>query len=252
MSSVKISAATAVGTLTDSYALPIGNVGNNASNNVTVATLAQYAAKYCSGLMVLMANSSVVPRSCDLDRWLSTYSSGTEYQPIGLVVASGTKKIVMALTEPDAGTMYWSSTSGLYNTAITKWKTVMEDFDGEGNTANIALTESDYAVGYCYTYSAAGDGGYGIAAGSWYLPAVGELQLILSRYTAINWALTAIGNAGWTTTLLQRSNYWSSSEYSSTLAWYVRFLTGGVNTITKVSGLYRVRPCAALQELVTV
>ena len=252
MSTVKISAATAVNTLSDSYALPIGNVGNSEANKVTVATLAQYAAKYCSGLMVLMANSDKYPRCCELSYWLSTYSTGTSYQPIGLVVASGTKKIVMALTEPDAGTMYWSSSQGLYNTAITKWKTAMEDFDGEGNTANIALTESDYAVGYCYTYSAAGDGGYGIAAGSWYLPAVGELQLILSRYTAINWALTAIGNAGWTTTLLPRAAYWSSSECSSTHAWFVAFSTGAVNYNAKVSTLFRVRPCAALQELVTV
>ena len=62
----------------------------------------------------------------------------------------------------------------------------------------------------------------------WYVPALGQLALIYLNMTEINAALTKIGG-----TALAAEGYWSSSEYSSNIAWSMNFNYGSVNNISK-------------------
>lgn len=250
--STKISAATAVSTLSDSYALPL-STGGSSANKVTVSTLAKYAAKYAANIGVIISHKTISQtnlRVQDLARYLdSLYGS---YDVLGLVIPSGSTRLVVALDEPD-DTMYWSSSSTLYDTAITSARKAVEDFDGEGHAeAAAALTDTDYAMGYCNSYSKAGDMGNGIPSGSWWLPSCGELVSILLNYEAINFALTALSSLGITTTALTRANYWSSSESSSSHAWYAYLYNGNVGDASKTSYSGRVRPVSALRSYTAI
>lgn len=50
------------------------------------------------------------------------------------------------------------------------------------------------------------------------------------------------------TTSMERANYWSSSEYSSSNAWNANLNNGYVNNNSKTSNSNRVRPVSALSE----
>ena len=66
------------------------------------------------------------------------------------------------------------------------------------------------------------------------MPALGQLTLMYLNMTEINAALAKISG-----TALTNGNYWSSTEYSSSRAWYVYF-GGGVDDQSKNSN-YRLR-----------
>ena len=72
-----------------------------------------------------------------------------------------------------------------------------------------------------------------------YIPTLAELYLICLNRKAINAAMRFVGGQelkGW---------YWSSTEYSATLAWYL-FLSGGnAGNGAKAAGTGRVRPVSA-------
>ena len=246
--STKISAASAVSTLSDSYALPL-STGGSSANKVTVSTLAQYATKYCSGINVVHSGSGNDEHSVDLPRYVDAQSS---YVPIGLEIVDCSHPLIIALTEPDAGTMYWNSASGTKDTTITSLKSAVLDFDGEAHCEAAALSDADYAMGYCSTFECCGGGTTGLGTGQWWLPSVGELRLINRYFTAINMALSILSTLGYTTTQLQRAGYWSSTEYSSSYAWHVGFYGGYVNTNSKASNSNRVRPVSAYQSWTTI
>ena len=72
-----------------------------------------------------------------------------------------------------------------------------------------------------------------------YIPTLAELYLICLNRKAINAAMRFVGGqelAGW---------YWSSTEYSSTLAWRLYLGGGGAGVNTKATGKFRVRPVSA-------
>ena len=124
----------------------------------------------------------------------------------------------------------------------------------EAKTANAVAKEDDssYAIGYCNQFSCVHSTyGYGLGAGCWYLPSLGELRIIETKFAAINWALTILYNLEYTTMQLQSAEYWSSTEYSSTLAWLVGFNNGYVGNASKPSGSSRVRPVSILQNFTT-
>lgn len=98
---------------------------------------------------------------------------------------------------------------------ITQWyvpeKEAWQDFNGQKNT--LAICKESYPAAYaCYTYETEGR-----AAGSWYLPAAGELKLLELLcnekiiYNVDNDWFTAMG-----------TSYWSSTEINSKEAaiWY--------------------------------
>lgn len=105
----------------------------------------------------------------------------------------------------------------------------LSDFDGIGNTSKIVAqrgikdysswkptfdTKADYPAASCcdmfYTN--------GTNQGNWYLPACGELGYMMSRFKAINEAIskiTTVYGSSYGVSIVKYYNHWSSSEYSS-------------------------------------
>lgn len=79
----------------------------------------------------------------------------------------------------------------------------------------------------------------------WYLPSVGELMTAAKYKSEINEMLTSI--SGSQNTFIN-DWYWSSTEYSSSLAWYVYMYYGCVYTYGKATA-GRVRPFSAIDSL---
>lgn len=77
-----------------------------------------------------------------------------------------------------------------------------------------------------------------------YIPSLGELYFILAHFTQINAALKAVGGEP-----LHNDWYWSSTQYSATIAWLLNLSGGGATTTTKATGQSRVRPVSAFLPL---
>lgn len=169
----------------------------------------------------------------------------------GVVVVEGGKVLVVAPTEADSAGILWSSAAVSGGaTTTTDRVTAMNDWNGKANTASIiskstsaAVTNtSAYAPGFCNLYSRANANGKGLLAGKWWLPSVGEMMMIYANMTKINYCLSLITGA----TQLLENWYWTSTEYSATLAWSLYLSDGNLNFwYTKASGEGRVRPVSA-------
>ena len=174
-------------------------------------------------------------------KWTSLQSGGEIAD--GVVVVEGGKMLVVAPTET---ALTWSSAavSG-GGTTTTDRLTAMNDWAGKANTtAQAAKTEcssASYAPGFCNQYSRTNANGYGLTAGKWWLPSLGEMLMIYANMTKINYALSLITGA----TQLQENWYWTSTEYSATYACSLNLGHGYVSYITKASYPGRVRAVSA-------
>ena len=174
-------------------------------------------------------------------KWTSLQSSGEIAD--GVVVVEGGKMLVVAPTET---ALTWSSAavSG-GGTTTTDRLTAMNDWAGKANTtAQVTHSEcntSSYAPGFCNLYSRTNANGYGLTAGKWWLPSLGEMLMIYANMTKINYALSLITGA----TQLSETWYWTSTEYSATYAWYLFLSSGSVYGDTKASSTGRVRAVSA-------
>ena len=72
----------------------------------------------------------------------------------------------------------------------------------------------------------------------WYLPAIGELTLIIPRFKFIRYKINEALTAGSEGIYLSGNNIWSSSEWDSRNAWYVTMIYGFVIFIGKESRNY--------------
>ena len=74
----------------------------------------------------------------------------------------------------------------------------------------------------------------------WYLPAIDELSLLWQNRFNVNRTLS--GNSSFGTIAgaveISYANYWSSTEYDATLAWYFGFTPGTANGYGKGNALY--------------
>lgn len=75
----------------------------------------------------------------------------------------------------------------------------------------------------------------------WYIPSLFELYMIFVWRKLLDAALEFIGADPFEDEL-----YWSSTEFSATYAWSLRFTSGRQNYYAKASGRDRVRPVSAL------
>jgi hypothetical protein len=66
-------------------------------------------------------------------------------------------------------------------------------------------------------------------------------MMMFANFNKINYALSLITGAE----LIVRDAYWSSSEYSSTGAWYLHLNFGNMSNGTKATNQYRVRAVSA-------
>lgn len=176
------------------------------------------------------------------DKWASYQNSGEIAD--GVLVSEGGRNIVVAPTDAN---LYWSSAAVSGGGTTTSDRlTALDDFEGKANTASqITHTEcqgENYAPGFCSLYSRTNANGKGLTAGKWWLPSAGELMLMYSNMRKINHCLSLIAGA----TQLPEAAHWSSTETSSTNAWFLYFSSGYLYTWTsKVSYQRRVRPVSA-------
>jgi hypothetical protein len=198
------------------------------------------------GIMYHNINDSNYPYMCKVHEWPALQTAGQVAD--GVVVMTGDKCLVIAPTE---ATLLWSSAaiSG-GGTTTSDRVTAIADWNGKSNTAkqvaastsSVITNTATYAPGYCNLYSRTNGNGKGIIAGQWWLPSIGELMCIFANRLRINYALSLISGA----TQLGTSWYWSSTELSSTNAWYLYLGNGYLsNWFTKASNQRRVRPVSA-------
>lgn len=178
-------------------------------------------------------------------KWASYQNSGEIAD--GVVVVEGGKILVVAPTE---ASLYWSSAAiGGGGTTTSDRVTAMNDWNGKANTASqisksssTAVTNTaSYAPGFCNLYSRVNSNGYGLTAGKWWLPSLGELMMIYANMTKINYALSLIEGA----TALQEIAYWTSTEHGATNAWHLFLNYGNAGIHPKASYAYRVRAVSA-------
>lgn len=158
----------------------------------------------------------------------------------GVAIMSGGRRLLIA---PHESSLYWSSVAGSGGAVTTTVRATADvDYAGQSNTSKIVTSAAfagdgeGYAPGYCAAYSNGG-----VAAGSWWMPSLGELGMIYEKYDAINAALKKISGA----TQLSRIVYWSSTEYSATSAWNMNFGSGYRGRNDKTTGEFLVRPVTA-------
>ena len=122
-----------------------------------------------------------------------------------------------------------------YCEAISGYNNALSDFNGKSNT--------DVLVGLGTAYTAANAAKNYTVDGidiDWYLPACGELGFLVPRFAAINESIAIAGGVA-----VPRDTFWSSSEYSSSGAYYVNTPNSSVSSNLKYYGRY-VRSFASL------
>jgi len=147
------------------------------------------------------------------------------------------RKDVAGITEISTGYGYLPKADGTYQSTpnlssdYTTWTSGgLSDFNGKNNTNAIITAYAEHSVDMdardmCKVLQTFNAGTYGSNQGftDWYIPACGQLALIYLNKTAINEALTAIGG-----TTFSDDYFWSSSEFSNYIGWYVYFSNGCV------------------------
>ena len=187
-----------------------------------------------------------------IEPWQTTSIGIAKADADAIVIQYGGYRLGISLTEPDA--LSWGSSTSTLGYQISN---DMNTFDGAARTNAImasATYKNDapatYAVAYAHAYSKAHAGDPGgdsnIAAGSWWLPSMGDLALIHQHFETINLALQRIKNAGkQSVSLLQRTYYWSCLEGSAGGAWNLHFGIGFRGGNNKVTYKLHVRPVTA-------
>ena len=107
-----------------------------------------------------------------------------------------------------------------YSCYINNYMDAVQDWSGQQNTKHLKTVELNPAIQ--------------LEEGE-YIPSLAELYLICLNCKAINEAMRFVGGqelAGW---------YWSSTEHSTTYAWYLNFSDGSASTYAKATGTNRVR-----------
>lgn len=210
---------------------------------------------YDGVFIVFHRKSDDFPLAVRVSNWASYQASGEIEE--GVLLVEGGRHLVIAPTE--ASSAKWSSkpasssdTSGSVQisgvTTTGDRITALNDFAGRANTtaiingstsSNVTNTE-DYAAGFCNRYSRTNANGKGLTAGKWWLPSMGEMAMIWSNFDKINYALSKISGA----TQLQQNWYWSSTQFSATIAWHLNLFGGAMRSGYKFTQ-GRVRPVSA-------
>ena len=239
-----LSGQTTVTTVASGQKFPM----TDAQGNVTLITLDNLKTALLGGLslnaiedgiFIMYHNSGGTPLMVKPHKWTSLQSGGETAD--GVVIVEGGKLLVVAPTESDSSGLLWSSeaVSG-GGTTTSDRVTAYNDWNGKANTtaqiAKAACQGASYAPGYCAQYSHGS-----LAAGKWWLPSLGELEMIYANMLKVNYALSLITGAQ----QIAETWYWSSTEFSSTNAWYLNFDNGFISGLTKASIRGRVRAVSA-------
>ncbi|OYP59253.1 hypothetical protein CIL02_11280 [Prevotella sp. P3-122] len=148
---------------------------------------------------------------------------------MGVLLVQGERSIIIALRDCNDGEettlTKQKDPSNLKGNYIDTCIDAVSDWNGQKNTEHLK------AVGLSDNISLS-DG--------WYIPSIGEMLFIFTHRKEVNAALEKAGGQP-----IADDWYWTSTEYSATNAWTLNLNNGGMNTITKATGTYRVRPVSA-------
>jgi hypothetical protein len=153
----------------------------------------------------------------------------------------------------DPGTKYYKNTTDripspytssgtlnpnyFYKGSIMGSRNCLCDIDGDRNTELLVRHPHPCKPAeFCRAFAP------GYKNGEWYLPAIGELGFICPRVQFINTKISAALDAGAYGVVLPFNGLWSSSEFSSNLAWRLYLDRGGVDCGDKGDFNY-VRSC---------
>ncbi len=250
----KLSGQTEVTTINTNQKFPI----TDTNGKVTLISLANLKTALLAGMdlnglydgifIMYHRKSDNYPLMVKPHKWTSLQSGGEIAD--GVVVVEGGKILVVAPTESTSKLTWSSAAISGGGTTTSDRVTAMNDWNGKASTAKIvaasttsAVTNTaQYAPGYCNLYSRANANGYGLTAGKWWLPSLGEMFMIYANMTKINYALSLISGA----TQLSEDWYWTSTEGSATTAWLLYLSDGYTNGWnTKASFTGRVRAVSA-------
>ena len=125
--------------------------------------------------------------------------------------------LVVAITNISASS-FWSNID-----SIAIGITAQSTWDGLSNS-NAIVAQAGFLSGAaqgCLAYSVG-------AIDDWYLPAIDELSLLWQNRFNVNRTLSGASSASTITgaTQIGYNNYWSSTEYDASFAWYFRFGSG--------------------------
>lgn len=143
----------------------------------------------------------------------------------GIGVKFGGKSLVVVLNDINDDDIELTTKQG-GTRFITDYHQAAEDMDGKAATDDIRDILN-----------------MGIADDE-YIPSLGELYFMLAHFTQINAALEAVGGEP-----LRNDWYWSSTQYSATLAWLLNLSNGLAGNYTKAANQFRVRPVSAFLPL---
>lgn len=244
-----------------------GQAVTNASKKSMIEAINANSLQMYDGVFIMFhRKSDNFPLAVPVSDWPSRQSAGEIAD--GVLLIEGGKHVVIAPTEASAG-LPWSSkptsTTNSQGQTVSKGDgvqisgvtttgdrlTAFADFTGKANTAAIIKASTttnitntaDYAPGFCNKYSRANANGKGLLAGTWWLPSLAELALILANFDKINYALSKISGA----TQLQKTWYWSSTQGSADGAWILALSDGNMYGSYKF-GQSRVRPVSAFLQ----
>lgn len=248
----KLSAQTTVTTVADGQKIPM----TDALGNVTLIALADLKNAIIGGInlngiedgifIMYHRKSDSYPLMVKPHKWPATQTSGETAD--GVVIVEGGKCLVVAPTE-SGSSLNWSS-AAISGGGVTTSDRIaaIADWEGKTNTAaQIAASGStvtntaSYAPGFCNLYSRLNTNGFGLPAGKWWLPSMGEMMMIYANMLKVNYALSLISGA----TQLVEDAYWTSTEFSATGAWYLGLNDGGMYYGTKATTAGHVRPVSA-------
>ena len=177
-------------------------------------------------------------------------STGSNHD--GILPSDDTDNFTEATSFVDSTAKYWSTSLLIpspylgdnstlnpeYSKTISGYNNALSDFNGLTNTQTLVGLGSDYqAANAAWNYTG-GVSGTGL---QWYLPAAGELGFLMSRFKAINNAITTAGGVAVDSAYF----FWSSSEYSSDSACCLGMVIGLVGIGLK-DDKSSVRPFAVL------
>lgn len=244
-----------------------GQAVTNASKNSMIEAINANSLQMYDGVFIMYHRlSDGFPLAVRVSDWPALQSAGQIAD--GVLLVEGGKHVVVAPTEASNG-LPWSSKptkvtnsggsisskgDGVQISGVTTTGdrlTAFADFTGKANTAAIIKASTttnitntaDYAPGFCNKYSRANANGKGLLAGTWWLPSLGELGMIWANFDKINYALSKISGA----TQLQKTWYWSSTQYSADYAWGLTLSAGGMYNYYKFNQA-RVRPVSAFLQ----
>jgi hypothetical protein len=154
-----------------------------------------------------------------------THFIGELYQGgvVFYVDQTGAHGLICSMIDLTASSL-WSDVSSYIGPAA------QSDWNGQSNTnAIVAQSISTSAADLCDNYINS-DYGTGVYT-DWYLPAIDDLNILFNARRFVSKTLDS-DNDG-TTTSLNKTNYWSSTENGGNFAWIYSFITGNPNVNNK-------------------